>query len=201
MSVINHRTAASAAEAPIDLQDDDALIAAWLRGNSQAFDLLVQRHGGPVFGFLRRMLGDEQLAEDAYAETFLRLVRARERYEGHGTFRAWLFTVARRCALDASRGRRRARNLGLKLVEAGANEAVGPDGERQVLAEQRKNLLDRAMADLPEEHRTALLLTYRYDLDTRELAHVLGLQEQQVRDRLAYARRKLREALADASWV
>jgi RNA polymerase sigma-70 factor (ECF subfamily) len=175
---------------------DEELMVAWQGGDAVAFDELVGRWHARLFGFCMRMTADRQQAEDAYSETLMRLVRSRDRYEPRQTFRSWLFTVARNCAHDTQRSRTRWLRL-VRKAEAEPPSALGTPPDRQIQQSQRADRIDAALATLPETHRAATLLRYRYDLDHAEVAAALGLTERQVRDRLSYARRVLRDLLAE----
>jgi RNA polymerase sigma factor (sigma-70 family) len=177
--------------------DDDALVAAWKAGDDDAFSELVERHGPPLLGFLRRHLGDPGLADDAWSETFLRLIRARDRYKSEGRFRAWLYTVARRCAKDQRRGRRRWVRLAVRVFDRPGPRADEHTPDLRLIADEQTTRLEQALGQLSEEHRTVVLLTYRQGLDSGEVGEVMGLTGQQVRSRLTYARRLLGRLLGD----
>jgi len=187
------------ATTPPDGPTDAQLVARWQAGDESGFEGLVGRYGDRLMGFLVRYCnGNRQAAEEAYAETWLRLVRRPDAYspQAGASFRSWLYTVARRCGLDAQRSRRRFSALVTKMLAFGlGNETSAPDAERSFGRSEMATVLDGAMEVLSEEHRTAVLLFYRYDFDTAEVGQVLGLGDQQVRDKLTYARRKLRDAL------
>ena len=174
---------------------DDALVARWIAGDEAAFDQLVTRHGPALHGFLKMTLGDSAAAEDAWSETWVRVVRARSRYVAQGQFRAWLFSIGRRCAKDQSRSIRRRLRLGAALEEHGARRVVTSPALRLVRSREAR-ALDASLQGLKEEHRSVLLLTYRYDMSSEEVGQILGLTGQQVRSRITYARRLLRESLA-----
>ncbi len=174
----------------------DQLMAEWVAGDERSFSTLVHRFGPELHGFLRSHLGDDQLAEDAWSESWVRVVRNRERYQPTGQFRAWLYSIARRCAMDVQRGRRRWVNLAVKVFEWGsANATRAPSGELTVLRDERDAQLDRALLELPEEHRVIVLLSYQQEMTSTEVAATLGLTAQQVRSRLSYARRLLNDLL------
>ena len=178
-----------------DLSDDE-LVAAWCAGDSSAFSRLVDRYGPSLLAFLTSLVGDQRLAEDAWSETFLRAVRARDKYRPDGKFRAWLFTIARRCGKDALRSRRRWFNLALKLWEAPTAPSLGSP-ESNLIESERAQRLHSAMARLPEKHRSILLLTYQQGMDSLEVGAVLGLSSQQIRSRITYARRLLARELEE----
>lgn len=173
---------------------DDALVEAWRGGDERAFSTLVDRHGPAVLGFLHSYVGDPRLAEDAWSETFLRAVRARDRYQPHGKFRAWLFAIARRCGKDVLRSRRRWFGLALRIYES-PDQSPPPSPEADVLASERQRGLSAALAKLPDKHRLVIVLTYQQGLDSTEVAAIVGLTSQQVRSRVTYARRLLADLL------
>ncbi len=186
-------------ENPAEAPSDDALVARWMAGEDVAFDALVRRYHRQLFGFLVRQSANHQDAEEAYAETLVKLFRGRSSYQEQSTFRSWLFQIARRCAIDVQRRRRRWIRL-LQRTEAYDLPSAPPSPDGPLRTAERKASVDEAIAALPEEHRAAVLLRYRYDLDHDEVAVALSLTERQVRDRLSYARRVLRDLLPKESF-
>ena len=181
-------------EPAIDPEDDDALVARWIAGDDAAFDALVARHGPALHGFLGMLLRSPTAAEDAWSESWIRVLRARDRYRPEGHFRAWLFTIGRRCAKDQARSGRRRLNLSVAVKETQPARPVTSPAVRLV-RKRESHALDAGLAELKEEHRVVLLLTYRYDMSSDAVGAVLGLTGQQVRSRVTYARRLLKEAL------
>ena len=177
--------------------DEDALVAAWRAGDEAAFCVLVDRHGPPLLGFLRQLLGSQELAEDAWSETFIRVIRARDRYRPEGRFRSWLYQVARRCAKDQQRGRRRWVRLAVRLFDRPRPAADEGTPDLRLIADERSRQLDEALGRLSEEHRAVILLTYRQGMDSSEVGEVMGLTGQQVRSRLTYARTLLGRMLEE----
>ncbi len=160
-------------ESPIDLDSDDALVQRWVDGETRAFDTLVERHGPALHGFLKMLLSDATAAEDAWAESWIRVVRARHRYEPDGRFRAWLFTIGRRCARDQARSGRRQVNLVMSWKER-APKRVSTSPALRLVRKREARTLDLAIAALKEDHRIVLVLTYRYDLSSSEVGEVMA---------------------------
>jgi len=175
---------------------DEELLIAFRDGDEGAFDRLVERHGGAVKGFAARVVGDPHLAEDIFVETFLRVFQTVGRWRPGGSVRSFVFTVAYRLCMDACRKRSRHLRAVGRLEPPPVPGALG-DPEARAAASERAVVLERAIAALPEAHRAVVLLTYRHDLTSREVAEVLGCGDQEVRSRLSYARRLLRERLED----
>ncbi len=182
--------------AEVDRADMERLV----RGQDAALNDLMERHAGPVFQFLFRMLGDEEDANDAAQEAFVRVYRNRDRFDG-GKFTTWLYTIAANLAKNEYRRRGRHPNVSLE-VEIGEGRtiadrlpATGPEpGEQADLAE-RCAVVRRAVDDLPEELRDAVVLCEWEEMSVADAAVVLSTTKKAVESRLYRARQKLRELL------
>lgn len=169
---------------------DESLVSAFHGGDDRAFEQLYDRYNARITSYAARLLQRREAAEDVCTETFVRIVQ--RRWSPTGSFRSYLFTIAHRLCLDRLRARkRRTRLLGF-LDRRGFTEVTAED---HLVLGQREARLQRAIAGLPEAHRAVILLTYTEGLTSPEVGRILGCTDQQVRSRLAYARRKLREVL------
>lgn len=150
-------------------------------------------HGGELYGYARRSLGDAGAAEDVVQETFVRAWRARDRFDANlGTLRTWLFTIARRVVIDHARSRavRQADPLPADLAVA------DDEMERAMMGWQ----VEEAIRRLRPEHREVLVETYYRGRSGRDVAETLGIPEGTVRSRLFYALRTLRLTLDEMGW-
>jgi RNA polymerase sigma factor (sigma-70 family) len=142
-------------------------------------------YGPSVLAYLRRYVGPDE-AEDVLQRTFLDVWRSAERYDPDQRFAGWLFTIARRRAVDCLRGRRHS----VVDVEA-ARGLVGEDGretaERHADAAEVRAALDA----LPEHEREVLELAYYADLTQREIAARLDVPLGTVKARAARGTRRL----------
>jgi RNA polymerase sigma-70 factor (ECF subfamily) len=171
---------------------DDQLIAAVRAGEISAFTELYERHGRALLTFLARLTSDRPLAEDLLQETFLRVWRARDTYEGEGQFRAWLFTIGRHLVIDWRRGQRLVwvdEPAALETTAAPAGAYEGADVSDLVIR------LERALRQLPEGQREVLLLSRQVDLNAGQIAQVTGSTPGAVRVSLHRALRRLSELL------
>src|SRR5689334_17399069 len=133
---------------------DGELLSRFVRGrDGAAFAELVRRHGPMVLGVCRRLLRQEQDAEDAFQATFLVLARKAHAVRPADRVGPWLYGVARHTALAARRAAacRRAHEAAVAGRRAGRDAAPGPDREL-------REVLDLELARLPERYRAAVVL-------------------------------------------
>jgi RNA polymerase sigma-70 factor (ECF subfamily) len=173
-------------------QDEEAMRRV-ASGDSAALAVLFDRHKSRLFAFLYHLTGDRAAAEDLLGETFLRVYRARARYRVGSGFTPWLFAIARTLALGELRHRGVVSRAQQRLWEENAGEEAGAAMEREHVGEQVR----AALAELPEEQRSAVVLKEYQQMDYREIAQVLGCSEAAARARTYRARITLREALRD----
>jgi RNA polymerase sigma-70 factor (ECF subfamily) len=166
---------------------DEALHEKLLRGDLGAFDPLYERHARPLFAFIRKHLADAHEAEDVLHETFMTLLRHRDR-DAAASLRAWLFTVARNLCLNRLRSRRR----GARALDAiPAPDAVTPP---DLAVEQRQSAerLRRAVERLPA-HLAELYTLRANGMSYEELAEVLSVPVGTVKSRMHEVVARLRE--------
>ena len=180
---------------------------AFRAGDARAFEALVRRHRGPVFHFILRFSGQRARAEDLLQETWLKVVRSAREYEPRAKFTTWLYTIARNLCVDSARKEsyRQAESLEAPASarESDAGRPLGetlPDGgaspERGAHAARLRPLLERALADLPEEQREVFVLREYSGIAFKEIAEVTGVSENTVKSRMRYALEGLRRRLA-----
>ncbi|HXX91141.1 MAG TPA: sigma-70 family RNA polymerase sigma factor [Acidimicrobiales bacterium] len=166
---------------PGNAADEEGLRAAFLA------------HGGEMFGYARRALGDAGAAEEVVQEVFVRAWRARERFDpALGSLRTWLFAIERRVVIDVARARAARPTEPLET-----DVAVGDDDVERALVGWQ---VEEAVRRLRPEHRQVLVETYYRGRSGREVAGDLGVPEGTVRSRLFYALRSLRLTLDEMGW-
>jgi RNA polymerase sigma-70 factor (ECF subfamily) len=172
--------------------------------DEEAFALLVHRYERELFAYLRRYLGNPQLAEDVFQATFLRVHRRRDTYKTSHAFRPWLYAIATNQAIDVQRQNRRHRMASLDRQALGSDggslaETVpdrGRTGDQVVAEGDAKAWMAAAVDRLPEPLRSTLALVYRNGLKHREVAVALGIPVGTVKSRLNTAINRLQ-----ASWL
>ena len=171
---------------------DDELMARASAGDQHAFAELYERHRRVVFTFLLHLTGERPTAEDLLQEAFLRVWRGRAGYRAAGEFRAWLFTIARRLAVD------RFRLQGFVWADdPGALETTVSEDAPDRQAEAREELarLRRALDQLPPAQREVILLARLVGAGAEEIARVTESTPGAVRVQLHRALQRLRALL------
>jgi RNA polymerase sigma-70 factor (ECF subfamily) len=151
-------------------------------GSESALGTLVDRWRGPLFGFLQRRSGPVD-ADDLFQETWLRVVRARRRFDPRRRFSTWLFQIANNLCRDRFRRAAVALRGRAAFVEIPRAAEPGPDVRID---------LERRLAALPDRLREVLVLRYLRDLGEREIAEILEIPPGTVKSRLHAAVRALR---------
>jgi RNA polymerase sigma factor (sigma-70 family) len=166
------------------------------RGDPAAFDRVYSTYRAPVFGFLRRLSRRNDVAEDLLQETFLRLARASAGLAEDTNLRAWLFTVARNLYVS----HRRWEVLDVSRWLASVDDAQVPSGapgpEAETESARAIARIEAAINGLSASSREVLILVCIEGLGQEEVAAILGLRYDALRQRLARARAELAEKLA-----
>jgi len=175
------------------MSDDDQLFRAWQAGDAAAGQALVERHYDAVVRFFRSKAGAE--AHDLVQRTFLACAEARDRYRGDGSFRAFLFGIARNLLFEHIRGRVRDQRFDPDLSVRSIREML--PGVSTIMAERaEQQLLLEALQRIPVDLQILLELYYWEDLGVGEVASVVGVPAGTVKSRLHRARGLLREAMS-----
>jgi len=170
--------------------------AEWIRaaqsGDRDGFNRLVERYWDRLYRWLYRMTRDRHTAEDLTQETFLKALGAVQSFRPGSNFRAWVFRIGHNNFVNQKRSERRTKH---QLPE----DAAAPDvGGVEITTENREALevIHQAVADLPDDFRSALLLRVEEGLSFREVAKILGTTEETARWRVFKARQKLMKVLS-----
>ncbi|MFQ5778329.1 MAG: RNA polymerase sigma factor [Terriglobia bacterium] len=188
-------------EPPVERTDEEWMLRL-KAGHKDAFDVLVGKYRTPVIHFLYRIVHEPALAEELAQEVFLRVYRARTRYQPRARFSTWMFRIATNVGLNALRdGRmRRARETSMhedhKLEGAVAAAAhPAPTAEETMLEAERSRQIRQAVEALPEKQRLAVLMHKYQELDYSEIADVLDCSESALKSLLFRAYETLRVRL------
>ncbi len=179
---------------------DEQLLSRWSRGDRAALEELFQRYRALAYRVAYRLLGNEADALDAVQDGFIKALTHLRNFQGRSTFKTWLLRVVSNAALDLGRQRRRREAIRLDALAGPDREAVEPLLRHENPAEgleraEFRQMMQRALARLPEAQRRTFVLHAEADLSYREVADVLGISIGTVMSRLYYARQKLRAFL------
>ena len=182
--------------------DEPALIRSAQGGDLDAFNTLVLHYQDALFNAALRILGDEDLAEDAAQEAFLSAFRNLNSYRG-GSFRAWLMRTVTNACYDELRRRKRHPTSALEPDGQDGDEVESPrwladpglTPEQQAEARELEHAIQHCLQGLPAEFRAVVVLADIQGLDYTEVAAALRAPLGTIKSRLARARLRLRECL------
>lgn len=183
---------------------DAALVEQLRGGDAAAYEALVRQHGPRMLAVARRLLNDEADAADAVQDAFVSVFRSISRFQGQSALSTWLHRITVNAALMRRRGRQRAAERPIEdflprfLDDGHQAEPAAQWREPAAQAAQRREvreLVQAAIAMLPEAYRNVLQLRDIEGMDTAATAEVLGIQEGAVKVRLHRARQALRGML------
>ena len=177
---------------------DNQLIKQYLEGDSAAFEVLYDRYARRLPGFIRSLGADEDSAQDTAQKVWLKVLKAFERFDGRGLFRAWLFTVAHRTWIDECRGKW---SRGRVSLNEENEEIETPDHRsdprEQAAASQQVRRIEKVLQALPEEMRQVVLLRVDGELTFQQIARELDCPLGTVLWRMKEARKKLRKEILE----
>jgi RNA polymerase sigma-70 factor (ECF subfamily) len=177
--------------------EDAVLIARIRAGSSDEFAEIIRRHQGRVFGILYRYERDAQRLEDLAQETFIKVWRALEQFDGRAPFEHWLSKIAVRTALDhLRREKKHKQEIGLEELGEDALDWFRTGDEKSELdTRSAAEILRLAMQDLSPTDQAIITMQELQGHSVKEIAAVLNISGVAVRVRALRARSKLRKAL------
>ncbi len=190
-------------------ETDQQLVAKVQKGDARAFDLLVLKYQHRIFGLIGRYVHDADEVQDVAQEAFIKAYRALPDFRGESAFYTWLYRIAINTAKNYLVSRsRRPPGSDVDIEDAEHFEGGGAlrdieNPENALLGEELRAVVDRAIADLPEDLRTAVTLREFDGLSYEEIADVMGCPVGTVRSRIFRAREaidgRVRQQLAGES--
>ncbi len=184
--------------------DDLALVSSARAGDAEAFRALVVRYQRKVYAVALGIVKDRDLAWDVAQEAFVRVHAHLADFKGDASFSTWVLRIGTHLAIDAVRKERVSAKEEIDEVRdahlAGAGEGIlatelGRDPQQNLLRRELAGKMTEALSQLPEKHRTILVLRELEGLSYDELAERLGIHKGTVMSRLFHARTKMQAAL------
>lgn len=179
---------------------DEELVARSIRGDRDSFNELILRWERPIYALAYRTIGREDDARDVCQETFLRAFRALPAFRGQAKFSSWLYRITLNLCRDWIRRQRRApfvqvpEDSDQAELSAASDPSEGVDD--LVIRRDLTRRVERVMARLPEDQRTAIVLKEYHGLTFQEIADLLGCPLSTVKTRLYQGLSVLRRELA-----
>lgn len=171
---------------------------------NEALEQLFQRYSRPLFQFIYRQVLNEDTAADLVQETFLRVFNHRKTYKPTARFSYWIYRIARNLCVDEKR-RYWNRNVtdatSMTPKDTLPNDyfelqaSAQPDGSQVLHEKEMEQSLRRAIEQLSEEQRQVMILNKYHGLHYREIAEILGISTESVKQRAYRAHLKLRQQL------
>jgi len=182
---------------PFDSLEERELVARAKEGDVEAFEFLVRRFQGSIYGLCYRLTGVHQSADDLSQETFIKAYFALSQFHDGLSFFTWIRRIAINNCLNHLRAGKREEPLGEKENRVPGNSGSSPGSPQDELLRNRMEQdFAKALRALPSKLRAVFVLRVFDDLNYREIAQVLDIPEGTVMSRLNRARQKLKTRLA-----
>ncbi|HOE64999.1 MAG TPA: sigma-70 family RNA polymerase sigma factor [Candidatus Hydrogenedentes bacterium] len=184
----------------LNAKTDEELMVLLDQGQRQALAELVHRYQADIFRFCLHYLRDVEQAKDMAQEAFIRVYKARDRFDEKRVFRPWVLCIARNLCLNAIKHKRA---VPMESIETYASSARADSGElfrssadgaeEQLIAADRRAFVTQALEGLDDESREIVMLRFFEHMQARDIADIVGSTEGAVRTRLHRILRMLRE--------
>jgi len=182
-------------------KSDSPLIQKALKGDQKAYAELLSRHSGPLYSLLYRMVRSKEETEDLVQEAFMKAFAALSTFNEEYAFSTWLYKIAINNTIDHLR-KKRLRTYSLdKPIQSKEGEVKReyPDvtwaADKEVLSTEKSALIAKAIEELPEKYRTAIILRHADEKSYEEIAEVLSIPLGTVKARIFRAREALKRKL------
>ncbi|NKB25820.1 MAG: sigma-70 family RNA polymerase sigma factor [Kiritimatiellae bacterium] len=189
----------------MDTQDDAVLVKRAQTADRVAFDELIRRYQGKIYGLIYNMTSNNADTEDLVQEVFIKAYKSLGRFKGKARFYTWLYRIGVNQTLNFLKKRQRRSALSLDDIDLGIERDPAyielteskPSPLRNTSISELQERLNKALQTLSEKHRTVVVLHDIQGLPHDEVAKMLKTSSGTVRSRLFYARQKLQAELAE----
>ena len=179
--------------------DEHELIQKAGRGDAYAFEQLMAAHENKMYAVALRMCGNREDAQDCLQEAMVRVYRALSGFKGQSSFSTWVYRITMNSCLDELRRRknRMTSSLDAMLENGFAPSDDGDTPEQSSLRSEQRRALERAIRELPEDMRAAIVLRDVQGLSYEEIAQALEANVGTIKSRISRGREKLRGVLLE----
>lgn len=197
------------------IASDETLMLNYAQGDFKAFEMLYERHKGPLFRYLSRQLHEQNIAEDIYQDTWGKVIASASRYKCSAKFNTWLYTIARNKVIDHIRhislvnkvippfnnidesvdeNADADRQVSTRSEQVKAAIAMEPDTQLQ--QKEHKMAIEHCMQKLPKHQLDCFLLREEAGFSGQQIADVAQVTLEAAKSRLKVAYQQLRKCLA-----
>lgn len=185
---------------------DEQLVAAYAQGSNEAFDALLTRHQNNVYSYIFRIVKDQEVADDIFQETFVKIITTvrQGRYVDSGRFAAWMMRIARNLIIDYFRQEKSSNTVSIDLGEVDVlNRKDFSDGtiEDSMIVDQIHSDVRKLMASLPETQREVLEMRFFKDMSFKEIAETTNVSINTALGRMRYALMHIRKLAKEKNIV
>jgi len=181
--------------------EDVRLMRLVARGDTVAFEKLIERHQSLVVGTVARMLGSNSDVEDIAQQVFIRVWKSASRYVPRAKFTTWLLKITRNLVFNEMRRAKRRAHAPLQpepnVEEMQLKDESNPSPDASLLELELQEAIEKAIGELPETQRMALVLRRYEEFSYEQIADILNLSVPAVKSVLFRARTELRVRLAN----
>lgn len=183
---------------------DMELVDRFLNGDASAFDEIVNKYAGKVYGLAYNMFSNREDADDVVQEVFLKVYRSVKRFKRKSSFYTWLYRIALNTAINALKKKRRRQSMSFDNIDEGVER--DPDylelsarhtPLRDTSLNELQEKLNEALQKLSDKHRTVVIMHDIEGIPHEEIGKMLGCSAGTVRSRLFYAHQQLQVELKD----
>lgn len=173
--------------------EDFLLIDRFLDGDIGSFEILVKKYQQEIYYFVLRMLGNAEDAEDMTQMAFVNVFRSLRKFRKESLFKTWLYKIALNLCLNHLKA-----NKVRETVELDFSLASEDNPSSTIIDRERRELLSKAVAELPEKQRLTVVLRTYQGLSYQEVSQVLGCSEGAAKANFHFALQKLKKKLSKA---
>ena len=181
---------------------DQQLLSAYLSGDKNAISILIERHAKRVRDYIRMMVKNNEIADDIYQETFIKVVKFinEGRYKDNGKFLSWVLRIAHNQAIDHFRQMKQQNNI--SEADAGydilnAKKFADPSVEDKIVNEQIESDLRKLIEKLSEEQKEVVMMRYFDEMSFKEIAEQTNVSINTALGRMRYALINLRKMIKE----
>ncbi len=179
---------------------DEVLVRKTINGDLDAFDELVRRYEGKIYGLAYRFMGNHADASDLAQDTFIRVYQALAGFRGDASFSTWLYRIAANICRDELRKRQRRRSVSIdEMIDASPANVPTADGsyspEETVQRREVQSQVQFCLNELSSDHRLVLVMREIQGLSYEEIASALQCSMGTVKSRISRARSALKDKM------